>query len=79
MKSVMYDPKVPFRVDVELAPGEKLTLPPSVVDSIGPGHWLITISPVQPDNAVIPIRGHSAFLNSYAPEDEGLYDDCECR
>ena len=20
--------------------------------------------------------GHSAFLNSYAPEDEGLYDDC---
>jgi len=22
-----------------------------------------------------PIRRHSAFLNSYAPEDEGLYDD----
>lgn len=22
-----------------------------------------------------PIRSHSAFLNSYAPEDEGLYDD----
>ena len=22
-----------------------------------------------------PIRDHSAFLNSYAPEDEGLYDD----
>ena len=21
------------------------------------------------------IRDHSAFLNSYAPEDEGLYDD----
>ena len=27
------------------------------------------------DTAPQPIRGHSAFLNSYAPEDEGLYDD----
>jgi hypothetical protein len=22
------------------------------------------------------IRVHQAFLNSYVPEDEGLYDDC---
>jgi hypothetical protein len=22
-----------------------------------------------------PIRSHNAFLNSYAPKDEGLYDD----
>jgi predicted DNA-binding antitoxin AbrB/MazE fold protein len=22
-----------------------------------------------------PVREHTAFLNSYAPEDEGLYDD----
>ena len=25
------------------------------------------------------IRDHSAFLNSYAPEDEGLYDDAIAR
>ena len=24
--------------------------------------------------AAAPLRDHSAFLNSYAPEDEGLYD-----
>ncbi|HXR05100.1 MAG TPA: hypothetical protein VN836_10380 [Verrucomicrobiae bacterium] len=24
-------------------------------------------------------RDHSAFLNSYAPEDEGLYDDAVAR
>jgi hypothetical protein len=24
-------------------------------------------------------RNHSAFLNSYAPEDEGLYDDAIAR
>ena len=24
-------------------------------------------------------RDHSAFLNSYAPEDEGLYDDAAAR
>jgi hypothetical protein len=25
------------------------------------------------------IRGHGAFLNSYAPADEGLYDDALAR
>ena len=24
-------------------------------------------------------RDHSAFLNSYTPEDEGLYDDAQSR
>ena len=26
-----------------------------------------------------PLRDHGAFLNSYAPEDEGLYDDVAAR
>ena len=26
-----------------------------------------------------PFRNHGAFLNSYAPEDEGLYDDLAAR
>jgi hypothetical protein len=26
-----------------------------------------------------PLRDHSAFLNSYAPEDEGLYDNVAAR
>jgi len=25
------------------------------------------------------VRDHAAFLNSYAPEDEGLYDDAAAR
>ncbi len=25
------------------------------------------------------LRDHRGFLNSYSPEDEGLYDDAECR
>ena len=25
------------------------------------------------------VRDHSAFLNSYAPQDEGLYDDAAAR
>jgi predicted DNA-binding antitoxin AbrB/MazE fold protein len=28
-----------------------------------------------PDAPGAVVRDHSAFLNSYAPEDEGLYDD----
>lgn len=57
--------------EVELKPGEKLTLPPSLLADIGEGRWLITIQQ-QPKTLV---RSHDAFLNGYAPEDEGLYDD----
>lgn len=61
--------------EVELQPGEKLTLPQSIVDSVGAGRWVITIQPTTRTTPSEPIRKHSAFLNSYTPEDEGLYDD----
>lgn len=62
--------------EVDLKPGEKLTLPASLIEAVDAGRWLITIRPC----AVItmptmPIRSHNAFLNSYAPEDDGLYDE----
>lgn len=60
-------------VEIELKPGEKLTLPPVFVASVGPGRWVITIEPVVDGNA--PVRGHGAFLSGYAEGDEGLYDD----
>ena len=60
-----------FEIDVH--PGEKLTLPTSLVESVGAGRWIVTFEPV--DIARTPVRNHSAFLSGYAPEDEGLYDD----
>ncbi len=33
----------------------------------------------QPETASSPLRDHQGFLNSYSPEDEGLYDDAEGR
>ena len=57
--------------EIELRPGEKLTLPTALVESVGAGHWVITIRPVDGDQ---PIRSHGAFLNGYDAEDEGLYD-----
>ncbi len=60
--------------EIDLNPGETLTLPPELTASIGAGRWLITIQPA-PSLAPSSVRSHSAFLNSYAPEDEGLYDD----
>lgn len=62
--------------EVELQPGEKMTLPLSFVERIGPGRWRVTVEPL-PQNA--PIRTHGAFLNAYIPEDEGLYDDYPSR
>jgi hypothetical protein len=56
---------------VDVKPGEKLTLPSSLVDGIGPGRWLVSVRPAECGE----IRQHDAFLASYAPQDEGLYDD----
>jgi hypothetical protein len=51
--------------DVELKLGERLTLPDQLLAGVGPGRWRISIQP-------LAVRDHTAFLNSYAAEDEGL-------
>jgi hypothetical protein len=61
--------------DIELQPGEPLLLPKDAAKIIGPGHWLVSIRPADADGCGKTVRSHAAFLNSYAPEDEGLYDD----
>ena len=64
---------------VEVSPGAKLSLPPEVVDRVGAGFWEITIRLLDDSAAPGQSRGHTAFLNGYAPEDEGLYDDYPTR
>lgn len=59
--------------EIELQPGETLTLPQSIVEQVGAGNWIITIQPKPIETE--KIRNHNAFINGYAPEDEGLYDD----
>jgi hypothetical protein len=51
-----------------------LTLPASLVENVGSGDGLITIEQVSPKTSSGNLRSHDAFLNSYAPEDEGLYN-----
>ena len=58
--------------EVEIKQGEKFSIPDSILEGIGTGNWLITIQPKLSDGE----QSHNAFLNSYVPEDEGLYDDC---
>jgi hypothetical protein len=69
----MKDQPLELIYEVELGPGEKLTLPRSLVESVGPGRWILTVQRLPTGPAV---RDHAAFLRSYGPEDEGLYDDC---
>jgi hypothetical protein len=61
--------------EIDLQPGELLTLPSELTAIIGAGRWLVTIQPVSLSPTPPPIRNHTAFLNSYTPEDEALYDD----
>ena len=65
--------------DIELEPGEPLRLPEDATKIFGPGHWLVSIKPVSPFSRNELHRDHSAFLASYTPEDEGLYDDYPSR
>lgn len=60
--------------NIELRPGERLTLPEELIAIVGAGSWTITVQPASEANQ--EIRDHSAFLSSYSPSDEGLYDDC---
>ena len=71
----MMNPAATIECEVELHAGEKLHLPESLTEQIGEGRWLVTVAPVSQS----PARLHEAFLNSYSPEDEGLYDDTPAR
>jgi hypothetical protein len=61
--------------DVQLQPGEVLSLPKDAEKVVGPGHWILSIRPASSEGPANQVRDHAPFLNSYAPEDEGLYDD----
>lgn len=62
--------------DVELLLGEAFSIPKTAPQILGPGHWRVSIKPVNMLDSGEPPRDHAGFLNSYSPEDEGLYDDC---
>jgi hypothetical protein len=66
---------VPFTYEIQLKPGEKLTLPESLTNNVSVVRWLITVQRLTPSgSSASPVRLHDAFLRGYAPEDEGLYD-----
>jgi len=66
--------------EIELIDGEVFLFPEDAVKRLSPGKWWINIRPVPAQNNIgNQIRGHGAFLNSYAAEDEGLYDDYPTR
>jgi hypothetical protein len=69
----MQSQPVNLSYEIELQPGETLALPPELTTSVG-ARWLITIQPAPTPSSLLT-RNHSAFLNGYVPEDEGLYDD----
>jgi hypothetical protein len=68
----MTDRPIHLSYEIELQPGQKLSLPRALAESVGPGRWVITVRPARKARRV---RRHAAFLAGYSAEDEGLYDD----
>jgi hypothetical protein len=56
-----------------------IQLLPKASESVLQEIWMILSTATKTEESSEPestfIRNHSAFLNGYAPEDEGLYDD----
>ena len=73
----MKEPAQQFSFEVEVRPGEQLTLPPRLVECVGAGHWMIHIQRLASPNDAF--RDHAGFLKGYSAEDEGLYDDYSSR
>ena len=69
----MKSSRVHLTYHIELQPGEQLRLPDALVANVSEGRWLLTVQAAN-DSFGPPLRSHTAFLNGYAPEDEGLYD-----
>lgn len=59
--------------EIKLLSREKLTLPPSLVESIGAGNGIITIEAKLTVSSIV--RRQNAFLQVYASEEEGFYDE----
>ena len=55
--------------DVQLGPGETLSLPSGETAAVGPGHWLVSVRPIDQEPPAPVVRDHSGLLNSYVPED----------
>ena len=61
-------------------PLEDLTDPAALIERRrrelgGPDAGSVSLAPEAPDARGLVLRDHAAFLNSYASEDEALYDD----
>lgn len=63
--------RITCEIDVE--ENSLLQLQGTALETLAPGHWLITAQRIE--RRPSSVRDHSAFLNSYCAEDEGLYDD----
>ena len=52
----MHHQPLEITYEIELNPGERLTPPDALVNSVGPGRWLVTVQSLPPTSAV---RDHS--------------------
>lgn len=60
--------------EIEIGPDERLSFPQELIDIVSTGRWLVSISPADRGQPA-PTRDHSAFLQSYSPEDDALYEN----
>ena len=64
-----------LKFEIEIQPSAELVFPKDLTKMVGPGRWLVSITSANQTRSSPPLRDHAGFLDSYAIDDEGLYDD----
>lgn len=64
--------------EVEVAPGECLSIPEEVARLFSAGTWIVEVRAKDADSDEV-VRDYSALLAAYSGEDDGLYDDVPAR
>lgn len=74
-EGIMEKEQIELACTVDVGPGERLTIPDSLIAVVGPGRWTVIVRPCDAAAEYQGVRRHDAFLSGYASADEGLYDD----
>lgn len=63
--------------EIQVRPGEAISLPPEITERVGAGRWLVTITPVV--QHATPVRVSDRSLADYELADHGIHIESQTK